>query len=247
MSAEIRMLPLSTRDTVPLALDHDGREIVYHLRVPSIAERQRFRRDVIAAGAHYPGESELYDAMREDVRALIHPDDVDRLLALIDACDAEQDALLAGGDATAIVGADGARTMRLLERELRRAGAAYAALVADRSYYVEIATVMAAGRFLDRVDGLDIALERRGSVLSDAALDALPAGHAAAIGLKALGLLRPDRSAQKNSPSSPNTHTVRASSPAAKSRQKACAAGGSAGRSTSRTRSSRSTRNGSSS
>jgi len=246
-SNSIRILPLSPRDTVPLALEHPGGQVIYHLSAPTILERQRFRRDLTAAGVFYPSESEAYDAMRADVRALIHPDDVGRLLALIDVCDAAQDRLADGTAAEDLLGKDDARTFALLEEELRRAGAVYARILADRSHYIEVATVMAAARFTQQIEGLDILLERHGGLLADSVLDALPSGHLGQVGLEVLRLLRPDGDARKNSPSSPNTPGPRESSRAAASRPKARKAGGSARTATRKTRSSRSRPSGSTS
>ncbi len=254
------VLPLNTRDMVPVEVPHEPAPVVYHLRVPTILDRQRWRREVAALGAHYPAESELYDAMRADVRDQIDAADVERLIALIDACEAEQDRIsealahLAAGDEAPrnvmveILGDEGARTFVLLEQELRRRGGAYARLVADRAYYVEVATTLAVAHFLTRVDGLgELRLERRGGRLSDETLDLLPPHHLGIVGARALALMRPDGRARKNSASSPNTSGTRASSPAAGGRPKARGAGGSAGRSMKKTRSSRSTTSGGSS
>ncbi len=256
-------LPLNTRDTIPVEVPHEPRPVVYRLAVPTLLGRQRFRRDLAAIGARYPSETELYDAMRQDVRDLIDPRDADRLLALIDACGAEQDriagalAALAGSEAgekageeehvlERILGADGARTFVRLEQELRRAGAAYAQAVADRVYYIEAATALAAARFVVSVDGLDTELERKGGRLTDETLDRLPPYHLGIVGARALALMRPDGNARKNSESSPSTSGTRAPSPAGGARAKARKAGGSARKSTVRTRSSRSTTSGSS-
>lgn len=178
---------------------------VFLIKVPTLFEREALRRDLMALGARMVREEELFEAMRAGVAALIVPEDQPRALELIDLTDAVRQ-----GHMPAETLKDHTEQMAFLEAELARKYPPFAALWADRDYYLSLLPWVSAARFItgvEGVDGVDLKRDGRGH-LTDESLKVLAAatseGHVMAAGYKALELARVTRGQEKNS-SPPST------------------------------------------
>jgi hypothetical protein len=170
---------------------------VYRLGVASHFQRAAFRRDLRASGATYPGDAELYRALRDDLRD-VAPYNLDALLELIDGVEAA-----AQGD----VDPDALRGLETITRLARSAGGRYAALEGDREFWLSIAPIVACRHFLlgwegvKAADGADAAFERRRNLTTDETLAQLDEAELRAVGFKIMSLMRPSKDLEKNSAS----------------------------------------------
>lgn len=176
---------------------------VYRLAVPTLLQRAAWRRDVRAEGATYPGDAQLYQALRDDL-ALTAPANLDSLLAVIDDVEAAN-----GGEVNP--DPDALRDLEAIARLARGLiGGAFAALEADREYWLNVAPIVACRHFLLGWDHVPAPFERVNGRTSDASLDALGDVEMRAVGNKIMGLMRPDRAAVGNSESpSPSASSPR--------------------------------------
>jgi hypothetical protein len=194
-------LPISSRETVPYTpesrCDGEGKPLpgapVYLVKVASLIERAQWRRDVAALGARYPGNDEIYRALRQAVAAA-GPGNEAALLEALDRLEAagavaEDDPDLALANRAADV--------------LRPVCPPLAELFAQRAFWAEVAPLQAARRFLRgwSVDGAERELPQSLGLIREDALARLPPGHADAVGWKAISLMRPTEAQEKNSAS----------------------------------------------
>ena len=156
----------------------------------SLFARAQFRRDLAAAGAEYPGNKKLFEALRADLAAAA-PANLDDLLSLVDLADSE----------TGDMDPDIRRDFEAAARLARAMGGEYAGMEGARVYFLEVAPICAARICLTGWDGIAAPFERRNGVATDAALRRLTAADLKAVGERSLGLLFLDEAATKNSES----------------------------------------------
>ncbi|MCM8738286.1 hypothetical protein M5E06_29600 [Azospirillum sp. A1-3] len=167
---------------------------VYRLRVPSHFQRAAFRRDLRAAGATYPGDAELYKALREDLRE-VNPYNLDSLLELVDSVEAA-----AQGD----VDPDALDGLEAITRLARAAGGRYAAMEGDREFWLSVAPIVACRHFLlgweevKAADGTDAPFVRRRDITTDETLSHLDEAELRTVGFKIMSLMRPSKDQEKN-------------------------------------------------
>lgn len=170
---------------------------VFSLRVPGLFQRAAFRRDLRAAGATYPGDAELYKALREDLRE-VSPYNLDALLELIDSVEAA-----AQGE----VDPDALDGLQAITRLARAAGGRYAAMEGDREFWLSVAPIVACRHFLlgwegvKAADGTAAPFVRRRDLTSDETLAHLDENELRAVGFKIMSLMRPSKDQEKNSAS----------------------------------------------
>lgn len=187
---------------------------VYRLAVPSHFQRAAFRRDLRAVGATYPGDAELFRALREDLRA-IAPYNLDRLLEVIDEVEASQQGEV---DPDALDGLED------ITRIARAAGGRYAAMEGDREFWLGVAPIIACRHFLIGWEGVPgpngqpAPFVRRGNLTSDQTLAALDEAELRAVGFKIMSLMRPSKDQEKNSVSPSRSASSRKPTAAAKKR-----------------------------
>lgn len=188
---------------------------VYLLAVPSHFQRAAFRRDLRAAGANYPGDAELYRALREDLRE-VNPYNLDTLLELIDGVEAS-----AQGD----VDPDALDGLETITRLARAAGGRYAAMEGDREFWLAVAPIVACRHFLrgwegvKAADGSEAAFARRRDLTTDETLVHLDEAELRAVGFKIMSLMRPSKDMEKNSASPSRSASSRKLSPTAKKKR----------------------------
>ncbi|MBK3734949.1 hypothetical protein GAY29_17940 [Azospirillum brasilense] len=182
---------------------------VYLLAVPSYLQRAAWRRDVRAAGAMYPGDAELFRALRDDLRACA-PVNLDDLLAVVDEAEAASN-----GE----VDPEAVERLGEIDRLARALGRRYAALEGDREFYLSVSPIIAARHFLlgwegvKAEDGGDAPFERRGGLTTDETLQHLDERELRAVGVKIIGLMRVGKDQEKNSVSPSQSHDGRKPSP----------------------------------
>ncbi|MBP2297952.1 hypothetical protein [Azospirillum picis] len=181
-------------DAVQAQLDANPDQPVFRLAVPSHFQRASFRRDLRAAGATYPGDAELYRALREDLRE-VNPYNLDTLLELIDEVEAS-----AQGD----VDPDALDGLEAITRLARAAGGRYAAMEGDREFWLSVAPIVACQHFLlgwegvKAKDGSAAPFVRRRDLTTDETLSHLDEDELRAVGFKIMGLMRPSKDQEKN-------------------------------------------------
>lgn len=257
-------LPISTRDTVrydtlddtidfvaALAAGKSGKEAaaaaevletlkkkrgepdrpVYILAVPDLLQRAGFRREVRRTGADYPGEAALYKALRADLTVLA-PANLDTLLQLVD----EVEAATRGGPAAP------PEALEMLEGAMgvaRALGGRFAAVEADRGFWMSVAPLIACRMFLLGWENRQSPFQRTGGRTADQCLRTLPEADLTAVGNKIMSLMTVGEETAGNSASPSPSHSGPANSTkSGKPRRTAGRAGASAGKSTKRTRAS---------
>jgi hypothetical protein len=176
----------------------DGSPRRYLLAPLTRRERNLARRDMVAEGARFPGDAAVYAALREALRE-IAPANFHELLALVDASEAEAD--------VAARTAEGSATRRLAPVEqVARVVPGFAALLADREFYMATLPAVFARHALRGWDGDGLPpFERRNGIVPDALLDLIPDAEISSLGFHAHDLAHPTRGAAKNSvPLSPS-------------------------------------------
>lgn len=170
---------------------------VYRLRVPSFFQRAAFRRDLRAEGATYPGDADLYKALRKDLHE-VNPYNLDTLLELIDSVEAA-----AQGE----VDPDALDGLETITRLARAAGGRYAAMEGDREFWLSVAPILACRHFLlgwegvKAADGTAAPFVRRRDITTDETLFHLEEAELRAVGFKIMSLMRPSKDMEKNSAS----------------------------------------------
>lgn len=196
LSRTIRFTPSGEGDGAP----------VYVIAVPTLMQRAGFRRDVAAAGARYPGQDEMFEALREGVRSAVEDDAQPALLETLDAAQAAAEGL--AEDAELV------RDMAAIETAMRRHHPPYAALEAERAYWLAVAPIVAARHFLRGWQGVAAPFRRVGGLAPEELLAELPDGHVEAVGWEAIALMSPSRVQAKNSASPSPSPSARPTSPA---------------------------------
>lgn len=187
-------LPTSTKTVdryIPPFYEGQDDAPVYLLRTPSLIERAAFRRDLRAAGATYSSDEDLFEALREGVRA-IDPVNRDELLADVDAI-AESGIENASGELRARVGE--------IMRQVRAFYPRFAGLEGDREYFMQVMPIVACRHFLLGWENLDAPFERKNGLTSDHCLQQLPDRDLYAVGFHALSLMNVSETERKNSES----------------------------------------------
>lgn len=232
------MAALSTRETIPVPLESPAGRVTYHLRVASLIERRLIMRDVRALGVTVVRREDVVEALREDVRRYVVPEQHDLLLALLDEAEADPVALDAPSRA------DDAATLSELREAMSRRASAYASALADQTVFVDVAGLLALKRLLVGVDGPVDPPVRVNDEVTDDWLQRLPDGHLMALPLVAISSLFMSESDRKNWQSSPTSAVTPTPTPAAAAPRTDSGAGMSAGTSSPKTRRTRSTRTG---
>ena len=195
----------------------------YQIRVPSIRARAAWRRDVAQAGARLPANGELFEGLRGALRD-VAPANLEELLAKIDLAEAVQSG---AADADPSL----AREIAALETQMMSAPT-YAALVAARTYWFEIAPLLAAAHFLDGWRNVTPKFRKERGLVPESLLAELPPGHFAEIGIAAMNLMAVTKAQEKNSASPSRSQENRQLSAPASDLSTAAPAGGSTASST---------------
>jgi hypothetical protein len=181
------MLPISAKDTFRLEPDGEGGP-AYLIKTPTFLERAAWRRDVAAAGARYPGDVALFQALKDDLKA-VGPDNLADLIGMVDEV-----AVLDRAERTPEVMAP----LDPIVAMVRALGGAYARLEGEQAFWLDVAPYQAARRFLVGAVGAAVTVKQAFGTVSEATLNALPANHVTAIGWKAIDLMTLTGTAAKN-------------------------------------------------
>lgn len=166
----------------------------YLVKVPTFMERAAFRRDLTATGARFHSDEDLLVVLRRQVAAALEPDDpeAERLLGIID-------------DYRAAPRGEAAPELReevdRLEQVIRGASSEYAAMVAARAHWLEVAPIVACRHFLRGTENPDHVFARKNGLVSEADLGTLPEGEMMEVGYHIMSLMQPTKAQEKNSAS----------------------------------------------
>ena len=161
---------------------------VYLIATPTILERAKWRRAVVSVGARWHDDAAMIDCLKRGIAEVIEPERQDEILATVDSF----------AEANDDVTADLARDFEEVERAILSAFEPYAAMAADRAYWLEVAPILAAQQFLRGWENVDSAFERRNGLVSETALGGIPEAHVIEIGLEAISLMSPTEAEAKN-------------------------------------------------
>lgn len=205
----------------------------YLLKPPTVMERARWRRAIVAAGGRRHGQIAMLECMADGVRTLMADDLPEVRDPILERIAAHRDALI-GMAAEALSGAfddaensgaeiraalkdrmtgiqDGAKGLAVIESAVSAGYPRYADMAADDSAYGTIAGLEAARLFLVAWEGFEVDLQRGTAGLSEQSLAQIPENHLAAIGNAVEALTRVSEKKRKNSvsppPSSPGGET----------------------------------------
>jgi len=174
-----------------------GPQPEFMLAVASLLERSAFRRELRRHGATYPGDAQLYKALRDDLTT-VNPYNLGQLLEIVDAVEAGADG---EADPDALTG------LEEISRIARSLGGAFAALEGDRDFFLNVAPLIACHMFLvgwsgvTGVDGTDIPFQRRGGRVPFDVLELVDEDDLRAAGFKIMTLMRPSKVQLGNSAS----------------------------------------------
>lgn len=162
---------------------------VYLLKALSKMDRAQHARDVSATGARCPTSAELVYAMRSGVTEIVHEDDRTRCHSLLDAFEAKT------------LDADGEKALAELEQVMLRTCVHYAAIVAERNYYMQVAPMIAFQRFVLGWENVAHEYKRSGNRIADDVFEQIDDSDVAEVGWAVLVRDRFKESDAKKSPS----------------------------------------------
>lgn len=207
------MLPTSTPEVERFT--PEGSSVTYLIATPSVMERARFKRDLVASGATYHDDAALLSALREDLRA-VQPANLDRLLEMLD----QFEALESKSDDPQLVAA-----VADMERLGRAAAGRYAGLLGERAFFNDVLPIVAARSFLIGWEGIEKPFERASGITSDRTLSLIPEAHLQQIGARAFARMVLSGGLEKNSASPSPSRSNPKPSRAGTSRRTAARAG----------------------
>ena len=179
--------------------EKDGKVPIFLLGVPSSFEKAEWRRAVAAVPCRFPNTTALLDTARDVLRDL----EPENLAYLLELCDQAEHA--AGPGAPALDEAfaqEWAALEEVLAREPR-----YAAILADRRHWLDVAPMIAAQHFLIGWENVGFPFKRaRRGYVSESLIERIGEGWAREIGMRAIELMSINKATEKNSASpSPST------------------------------------------
>ena len=162
---------------------------VYLLATPTILERAKWRRSVLATGARWHDDDAMVACLKRGIAEVVAPAQEAALLDIVDRfadCDEGQ----APGDL--------AIDFEEIERTVQGAYPAYAGLAADRAYWLSVAPILAAQHFLMGWENVEAPFAQRAGQLTENCLAMIPEAHVMEVGLKAIELMSPTADLAKN-------------------------------------------------
>lgn len=209
-----------TDPKTPARLEISGR--AYILKRPTVADRVRWRKNVLAAGGRRHGQFGLLDALRRGVETIMADSPAEIREALVAKIEAHRDvlkrfsaAVISGGfDADpdgmverARVMAASADELSVIESEVANAYPRYAVMAADEKLYPQIAGIEAARLLLLSWEGFDVELVRDSVGVAEQSLAVIPEWDLALIAEQTEALCGVSAAQRKNSGSPPAIST----------------------------------------
>ncbi len=217
--------PPFTRKTVrftPPELDGRDGAPVYILKVPTKRDQIEFKSAIAGSGLRYPTNEELYDCMRDDLRANVQA--FEPLIAAIDAYEEQVSALdefTAGAVEQLAQVADTERDVasetlakdspkvdpalidqvNKIEKDMRAHCPAYNDLLRQRTRFNELYPLMVVEQFLVGWENVDAEFQRANGLVDDESLSAIPDDRIRAIFRRMMSLIAPTPDQVKNSAS----------------------------------------------
>jgi hypothetical protein len=177
---ELRLTEIATRFENPP---------IYLLATPTILERAKWRRSVLATGARWHDDDAMVACLKRGIAEVVAPAQETDLLDLIDRFASYGEGLAP---------ADLAINFEEIERTIQSAYPAYAGLAADRAYWLSVAPITAAQHFLRGWENIGTPFEQRAGQLTEDCLALIPEAHIMEVGLKAIELMAPTADMAKN-------------------------------------------------
>jgi hypothetical protein len=162
---------------------------VYLIATPTILERAKWRRSVLATGARWHDDDAMVACLKRGIAEVVAPAQETELLDIVDrfaGCEEGQ------------APEDLAIDFEEIERTVQGACPAYAGLAADRAYWLSVAPILAAQHFLRGWENIDAPFDQRGGQLTEDCLAMIPEAHVMEVGLKAIELMSPTGDLAKN-------------------------------------------------
>lgn len=202
------MIPLSAKDLLPFTPVEGGP--TYQLAVPTMRQRAAYRRDVRAEGVRFVNDADLFELIRDGIRAVVETSAQGALLDTIDNYepimrDAEKLAADPGLYRDAVE----------IETTIERHYPPLAQALADRGEWMAVAPLVAFRHFVRGWEGLDVPYEARAGRVTEACLERIPENDIMAVGFRCIALMHPSQADAKNSESRSPSPSDRETSTAA--------------------------------
>ena len=162
---------------------------VYLIATPTILERAKWRRSVLATGARWHDDGAMVACLKRGIAEVVAPGQEAELLDIVDRFAAHDE-----GQAPEDLSID----FEEIERTVQGAYPAYAGLAADRAYWLSVAPIIAAQHFLRGWENVEAPFQQRAGQLTENCLAMIPEAHVMEIGLKAIELMSPTGDLAKN-------------------------------------------------
>jgi hypothetical protein len=162
---------------------------IYFLATPTILERAKWRRAVLATGARWHDDDAMVACLKRGIAEALAPAQEAELLDIVDRF-----ASYGEGQAPEDLAID----FEEIERSVQSAYPSYAGLAADRAYWLSVAPIIAAQHFLRGSENIDATFEQRAGLLTEDCLAMIPESEVMEIGLKVIELMSPTGDLAKN-------------------------------------------------
>ena len=162
---------------------------IYFLATPTILERAKWRRAVLATGARWHDDDAMVACLKRGIAEALAPAQEAELLDIVDRFASYDEAQTPE---------DLAIDFEEIERSVQGAYPAYAGLAADRAYWLSVAPILAAQHFLTGWENVEAPFAKRAGLLTENCLAMIPEAHVMEVGLKAIGLMSPTGDLAKN-------------------------------------------------
>jgi len=162
---------------------------IYFIATPTILERAKWRRSVLATGARWHDDEAMVACLKRGIGEVVAPAQETELQDIVDRFSGYDE-----GRAPEDLAID----FEEIERTVQGAYPAYAGLTADRAYWLSVAPILAAQHFLTGWENVEAPFEQRAGLLAEDCLAILPESHVMEIGLKAIELMSPTEDTAKN-------------------------------------------------
>lgn len=162
----------------------------YLIEIPGVFSKAQFHRACIAIGAQYDKDQKLFEVLRRGIVEVVEDHGHAECLELVDQFEAT-----AAADRDDELEAD----MERLEFRISENYQHLAEIHARRTYYMEVAPIIAAQMFLLGWKNVEVDFKRRNGKVPIDRIESLPAGHAYQVGIRAMGLMHVTADQAKNS------------------------------------------------
>ena len=192
------MIPTSAKEIIRFTPSDSAPDAenppVYLIAVPTVMQKKAYRRDVRAVPAFYIADTDMFNLLRDGIKAVVEDGAQAELLELVDSFESAKKTASAEAPIDDALAGD----MTTLEDTISRRYSPYAQACADRDYWMGVAPLIACRHFLRGWENVATEFKQRGGLVGEDLLEQLPESHVMEIGWRAMALMSPTRADAKN-------------------------------------------------